>query len=133
MDSAAERPPRVLVAPLVPLALAMGAGIVADRFGRPWGTATWAALALVLALAAVGGDRRAAGDGHGPGRGVASRALDGPGSRRPGAERRGDTPARLGARGAPRRARGPSRRSGDDPGRPRDLGDPRGGVLARRF
>jgi competence protein ComEC len=40
----------VLVAPLVPLALALAAGIVADRYGRPWGTSAWGTLALLAAL-----------------------------------------------------------------------------------
>jgi competence protein ComEC len=57
MGGAVERAPapRVLVAPLVPLALALAAGIVADRFGHPWRTATWGAIALLAALGAAAG------------------------------------------------------------------------------
>jgi competence protein ComEC len=55
MGSGGEHTPAsgALVAPLVPPALALAAGIVADRYARPWGTEVWAALAL-LAAAGVG-------------------------------------------------------------------------------
>jgi competence protein ComEC len=40
----------VPVAPLVPLALAVAAGIVADRYGGPWGTSGWLGLAIGLGV-----------------------------------------------------------------------------------
>ncbi len=40
-------------APLVPLVLAASLGIVVDRYVEPWGTATWAALALGAGAAAL--------------------------------------------------------------------------------
>ncbi len=46
-------------APLVPLVLASSLGIVADRYAEPWGTTTWAALALgagAVALVATSRD-----------------------------------------------------------------------------
>ena len=46
-------------APLVPLVLASSLGIVVDRFAEPWGTTTWAALALgagAVALVATSRD-----------------------------------------------------------------------------
>jgi competence protein ComEC len=52
-----ERRPKVGVAPLVPVALAVVAGIVVDRYAEPFGTATWGLLALVgvtVALACWG-------------------------------------------------------------------------------
>jgi competence protein ComEC len=55
MASAVERVPRVPVAPLVPLGLAFGAGIVADRFGFGFGvsvrTPYWGVLGLLAGLA----------------------------------------------------------------------------------
>ena len=48
-------------APLMPLALAMTAGIVADRYATPCGTAAWAAGAGLLAAGAVLGRSRAWG------------------------------------------------------------------------
>jgi competence protein ComEC len=47
MGIAVERAPRILVAPLVPLAVAFAAGVVADRFGGPWGTVGWGSIALI--------------------------------------------------------------------------------------
>ncbi|MEO6809773.1 MAG: ComEC/Rec2 family competence protein, partial [Isosphaeraceae bacterium] len=44
-------------APLVPSALAVMVGIVADRFADPWTTATWAAIAVVAAALAASGAR----------------------------------------------------------------------------
>src|SRR4051812_38621205 len=43
-----ESEPRrnVCMAPLAPLAMAASAGVVLDRFLEPWGTLTWAILAL---------------------------------------------------------------------------------------
>jgi competence protein ComEC len=55
MIGTVERAPKVMVAPLVPLALAFGAGIVADRFGTSWPTATWGLLGLLAGLALIGG------------------------------------------------------------------------------
>ena len=66
MSGAVERVPKVVVAPLVPLALALAAGIVADRYVRPWGTAAWGTLAL---LASVG---LSAGLGRRPFAGIAA-------------------------------------------------------------
>ena len=43
---------KVRVAPLMPLALAGSAGIVADRYAGPWSTAGWGACALGMALVA---------------------------------------------------------------------------------
>ena len=40
-----------LVAPLVPLAIAVAAGLATDRFVNPWGAPTWGAIALVSASA----------------------------------------------------------------------------------
>ena len=51
MGVAVEHAPRILVAPLVPLATAFAVGVVADRYGGPWGTAGWGTIAL---LASVG-------------------------------------------------------------------------------
>jgi competence protein ComEC len=46
MRTEVDRPlKQARVAPLVPLAMAVAAGIVADRFGGAWETTTWAALA----------------------------------------------------------------------------------------
>ena len=53
MGVAVERAPKVLVAPLVPLAAALAVGVVADRYGGPWGTAGWGTIAL-LASAGLG-------------------------------------------------------------------------------
>jgi len=44
-------------APMIPAALAMAAGVVADRLATPWGTATWASLAALLAVGAAIGLR----------------------------------------------------------------------------
>src|SRR5215213_5887073 len=55
-----ERRPRALVAPLVPLALAVIAGVVADRFGGTCETRAWAWLALAGALVAVASRLRGA-------------------------------------------------------------------------
>ena len=41
-----NRPKQIVVAPLVPLALAVTAGIVLDRYADPWGTSTYGAIAL---------------------------------------------------------------------------------------
>ncbi|WP_435020819.1 ComEC/Rec2 family competence protein [Tundrisphaera sp. TA3] len=58
-DDAKSRPPRrVRVAPLAPIAAAMSAGIVIDRFLDPWATAAWAALALAGAALAGAAWRR---------------------------------------------------------------------------
>lgn len=52
-DLRRERPERRLrLAPLAPLALAVIAGVVLDRYADPLGTAAWAGLALGLALVA---------------------------------------------------------------------------------
>lgn len=51
-------PPPVRVAPLVPVAMAVVAGVVADRYGEPWGTTAWAGLAAGFAALAVLGVRR---------------------------------------------------------------------------
>src|SRR3954449_13294683 len=53
MSTDAERRPKPLVAPLAPLALAVMAGIVADRYGDPWGTHAWGAIALMGAVAGM--------------------------------------------------------------------------------
>ena len=59
MSTEAERHPEVRVAPLVPLASAVAAGVVADRFGVAWSTTAWAWLALLAcAVAAIGVARR---------------------------------------------------------------------------
>ncbi len=59
MSTGAERRPEVRVAPLVPTALAVAAGVVADRFGLAWSTTAWASLALfACAGAAIGLARR---------------------------------------------------------------------------
>jgi competence protein ComEC len=61
MSTESERRPK-FVAPLVPLALAVAAGIAVDRSFEPCGTFTWAAIALgVVAAIEVGArrDRRA--------------------------------------------------------------------------
>jgi competence protein ComEC len=47
-----ERRPKVLVAPLVPLTLAVVAGIITDRYVEPWGTGTWGGLTLLAAVIA---------------------------------------------------------------------------------
>src|SRR4051812_38651869 len=46
MSTKAQQGPTPRVPPLVPLALAVLAGVVADRAGVPWGTATWGRIAL---------------------------------------------------------------------------------------
>lgn len=51
MGGAVERSPAVVVAPLVPLSMAVAAGIVADRFGPACEAATWGAIALLAATA----------------------------------------------------------------------------------
>ncbi len=53
MSRASQRRPRPLVPPLVPLALAVIMGIVADRYGDPWDTASWALIALGAATVIV--------------------------------------------------------------------------------
>src|SRR5215203_6131032 len=59
MSTQAERRPKVLFAPLLPLALAVAAGVVADRFGVDWSTTDWAVLALfACAFAGIGVGRR---------------------------------------------------------------------------
>ena len=59
MSTEAERRPEFRVAPLVPLALAVAAGVVADRFGVAWSTTAWGSLALLAcAVAAIGLVRR---------------------------------------------------------------------------
>jgi competence protein ComEC len=55
MGRAVEQAPQLMVAPLVPLALALAVGIVADRFISPWGTSTWGTIALLATLAAAAG------------------------------------------------------------------------------
>lgn len=57
MSTEAERRPK-FVAPLVPLALAVAAGIAVDRSFEPCGTLTWAALALGSVAAIVVGARK---------------------------------------------------------------------------
>src|SRR4030081_1579866 len=49
------RRPRLPNAPLVPLALAVAAGVAADRYAVSWSTPTWAAIALAGAIVAAGG------------------------------------------------------------------------------
>lgn len=46
------------VAPLVPAALAAAAGVAADRYGGPCGTAAWAGLGALFGLLAVAAGRR---------------------------------------------------------------------------
>jgi len=46
------------VAPLVPAALAAAAGVAADRYADPFGTAAWAGLAALFSLLAVAAGRR---------------------------------------------------------------------------
>src|SRR5262249_48794675 len=46
MSNDPEPRPRVLVAPLVPLAMAVAAGIAVDRYADPWGTVGWAWVTL---------------------------------------------------------------------------------------
>lgn len=53
MSTGTERSLKPLVAPLAPVALAVMAGIVADRYGDPWGTRVWGIIALAGALVAV--------------------------------------------------------------------------------
>src|SRR5262249_2788709 len=53
MSGTTERAPKVPVAPLVPLALAFGVGIVADRFGVSVRTPYWGVLGLLAGLAAA--------------------------------------------------------------------------------
>jgi competence protein ComEC len=56
---AEDRPRRVTVAPLVPLALAVSAGIVIDRYAAPFGTPGWGAVALAaVAVVVAWGHRR---------------------------------------------------------------------------
>ncbi|HEX8203509.1 MAG TPA: hypothetical protein VF590_23740, partial [Isosphaeraceae bacterium] len=61
MTPEADRDHRLLIAPLAPLALAVAAGIGADRLAPAWETATWAALAAAATAAAAWHRRRAAG------------------------------------------------------------------------
>ena len=49
------------LAPLVPAALAVAAGVLIDRLAAPWGTATWAAIAATLAVASAPAGRRPGG------------------------------------------------------------------------
>ncbi len=51
MHDAVERVPKVLVAPLVPLAAALAVGVVADRYCGLWGTAGWGTIALLASVA----------------------------------------------------------------------------------
>jgi competence protein ComEC len=55
MVGTTERAPPVLVAPLFPLALAFGTGIVIDRFGVHWPTVSWGVLGLLAALGVIAG------------------------------------------------------------------------------
>ena len=59
MNHDPERRSRVLLPPLVPVALALVVGIVLDREFAPWGTEVWAGMALAGAtIAALGRDRK---------------------------------------------------------------------------
>lgn len=62
MTTQVNRHPRLPVAPLAPLVVAVAAGIVADRFGPAWPTASWGALAAAATAAAGLLWRRAAGN-----------------------------------------------------------------------
>ncbi len=62
MSTEAERRPMVRVAPLIPLALAVAAGVVADRFDVAWSTTAWASLALLACAVAVIGVVRRRGE-----------------------------------------------------------------------
>ena len=67
MEDAAKPSRRCRIAPLAPLALAVGAGVVVDRVVAPWGTRGWALLALgaLGALLVLRGSRRWAGEAAG--------------------------------------------------------------------
>ena len=58
MSAGAEHTPKVLVAPLAPVALAVAAGIVADQYGGWWDTTTWCLGTMAGALFALGFARR---------------------------------------------------------------------------
>lgn len=53
MSEDRESSRRDRVAPLAPLALAVASGVAVDRFGIPWGTAAWAALAVAGSVVAA--------------------------------------------------------------------------------
>jgi competence protein ComEC len=55
MGVAVEQAPKILVAPLVPLAAAFAVGVVADRYSGPWGTAGWGTLALLASAGLAAG------------------------------------------------------------------------------
>ncbi len=70
MEDAARPVRRCRVAPLAPLAFAVGAGVVADRVADPWGTGAWAGMALValtIAVVLAAGRRWRGGDLAGSG------------------------------------------------------------------
>jgi competence protein ComEC len=53
MPNNAPLPPPPRVAPLAPLALAIAAGIVIDRYAAPWGTICWTGIALIFGALSV--------------------------------------------------------------------------------
>jgi hypothetical protein len=54
MRTEVERRPEVAVAPLMPIALALAAGIALDRYGDPWSPFVWGTIALgAVSLGAV--------------------------------------------------------------------------------
>src|SRR4051794_23394774 len=53
MSNGPERRPRVVAAPLAPVALAVIVGIVVDRYADPFGTRVWACITLAGVAVAV--------------------------------------------------------------------------------